>query len=110
MNNENISINPPFQSMEHAILQNSACDIYQNYFEDIEQHELIEQFTSKTVHVYKDYLDARRSCSYITWSEEGLHFCSVHCNIGELKNTCTDSYIWDVGELWGWSSLCKSKV
>ncbi|KAL1392808.1 hypothetical protein pipiens_012211 [Culex pipiens pipiens] len=84
------------KSMEHAILQNSACDIYQNYFEDIEQHELIEQFTSKTVHVYKDYLDARRSCSYITWSEEGLHFCSVHCNIGELKNTCTDSYIWDV--------------
>ncbi|XP_062715648.1 dynein intermediate chain 3, ciliary-like [Aedes albopictus] len=84
------------KTMEHAILQNSACDIYQNYFEDIEQHELIEQFSSKTVHVYKDNLDVKRSCSYICWSEEGMHFASIHCNIGEMNNTVTDSYIWDI--------------
>lgn len=90
--------------MEHAILQNSACDIYQNYFEDIEQHELIEQFSSKTVHVYKDNLDVKRSCSYICWSEEGMHFASIHCNIGEMNNTVTDSYIWDIG-WWPHTSL-----
>ncbi|XP_058838627.1 dynein intermediate chain 3, ciliary-like [Topomyia yanbarensis] len=84
------------KTMEHSILQNSACDIYQNYFEDVEQHELIEQFNSKTVHVYKDYLDVKRSCSYISWSDEGLHFASTHCNIGEMNNKVSDSYIWDI--------------
>ncbi|XP_055597025.1 dynein intermediate chain 3, ciliary-like [Uranotaenia lowii] len=84
--------------MEHGILQNSACDIYQNYFEDTEQHELIEQFSSKTVHVYKDNLEERRNCSYICWSEEGMHFASIHCNIGQYNNinAVTDSYIWDI--------------
>ncbi|XP_041782776.1 dynein intermediate chain 3, ciliary-like [Anopheles merus] len=84
------------RTMDHAIMQNNACNIYQNYFEDIEQHELIEQFTSKTVHVYKDYLEEKRSCTYICWSDEGNHFASAHCNIGQRRGTTTDCYIWDI--------------
>jgi dynein intermediate chain 2 len=83
--------------MEHAILQNNACNIYENYFEDIEPLNIIEQFTSKTLNVYKDYLDEIRSVSYICWQpDEGIHFASTHCRIEGDTTKNKDSYVWDV--------------
>lgn len=44
--------------MEHYIFQNNAVNIYENYFDDVEEAVLHEKCSSRTVNVYRDPLNA----------------------------------------------------
>ncbi|XP_014215691.1 dynein intermediate chain 3, ciliary [Copidosoma floridanum] len=85
--------------MEHYVLQNNACNIYQQYFEDTEPMPLVQQASCRTVNVYRDSLPVRRSATHISWSpDQGTRIAVTHCSTDfkKLANYSPISYIWDV--------------
>lgn len=42
------------KACENAIHQNNAVNLYENYFEELEEIDLKEAYSCKTVNVYKD--------------------------------------------------------
>lgn len=81
--------------VENSILQNNAVNIYENYFEESEPVQLVEQYSSKTVNVYRDYLESKRSITRISWSPDEIHFASSHHN-PQTHSNIFDCYLWDV--------------
>lgn len=54
------------KSCEHAIFQNNAINLYETYFEDLENADLKEEYTSKTLNLYRDHSKVRMTLfSYI---------------------------------------------
>ncbi|KAL0103408.1 hypothetical protein PUN28_017582 [Cardiocondyla obscurior] len=86
-------------SMEHCILQNNACNIYEQYFADVEAAPLIQRAFSRTVNVYRDPLPIKRQITHLSWSpDQGNRFAASYCNI-DFKKTSSNhymSYIWEV--------------
>lgn len=88
------------KSCEHAIYQNNAVNLYETYFEDLEQIDLKEEYSSKTLNMYRD--KTTRTVRKVVWNPEDSspHFTSVHCGnqnyydylLGE-ENTL---HIWDI--------------
>lgn len=86
--------------MEHCILQNNVCDIYEQYFNDIEATSLIQRTFSRTVNVYRDPLPMKRQITHVSWSpDQGTRFAASYCNTDfkNIMNFSTTSYIWDIG-------------
>lgn len=42
------------KACEHAIFQNNAINLYENYFDDLETIDLKEEYNSKTLNIYRD--------------------------------------------------------
>jgi dynein intermediate chain 2, axonemal len=42
------------KACEHAIFQNNAINLYENYFEDLESVDLKDEYSSKTLNIYRD--------------------------------------------------------
>lgn len=94
-----------FKSMEHYILQNNACNIYEQYFTDMEVTSLIQRAFSRTVNVYRDPLIAKRRITHLSWSpDQGNRFAASYSNVDFKKSTSGNytSYIWEVGTLSEW--------
>lgn len=53
------------KSCEHAIFQNNAVNLYETYFEDMEQVDLKEEYTCKTLNMYRD--KTTRGVKKISW-------------------------------------------
>ena len=51
------------KSCEHAIFQNNAINLYETYFEDLESADLKEEYTSKTLNLYRDHSKVRMTFS-----------------------------------------------
>lgn len=89
--------------MEQCILQNNACNIYEQYFNYMEPTSLIQRAYSRTVNVYRDILPMKREVTHLSWSpDQGTRFAASYCNT-DFKKPITDnaqSYIWDVGKLY----------
>ncbi|XP_072763617.1 dynein axonemal intermediate chain 2 isoform X3 [Anoplolepis gracilipes] len=86
-------------SMEHCILQNNACNIYEQYFEDVETNPLIQRAFSRTVNVYRDPLTTKRQITHLSWSpDQGNRFAASYCNEDFKKSSSGNyaSYIWEV--------------
>jgi dynein intermediate chain 2 len=86
--------------MEHYVLQNNACNIYQQYFDDTEPSELVKRIFCRTVNVYRDPLPTKRPVSHISWSpDQGSRIAVSYCctDFKKLVNLSPISYIWDVG-------------
>ncbi|XP_043678098.1 dynein axonemal intermediate chain 2-like isoform X2 [Vespula pensylvanica] len=86
-------------AMEHCILQNNVCDIYEQYFNDIEATSLIQRTFSRTVNVYRDPLPMKRQITHVSWSpDQGTRFAASYCNTDfkNIMNFSTTSYIWDI--------------
>ncbi|KAK1132130.1 hypothetical protein K0M31_016263 [Melipona bicolor] len=85
--------------MEQCILQNNACNIYEQYFSYMEPVSLIQRVYSRTVNVYRDILPIKRQITHLSWSpDQGNRFAASYCNT-DFKNIINDnpqSYIWDV--------------
>lgn len=89
-----------FKSMEHCILQNNACNIYEQYFADVEANPLIQRAFSRTVNVYRDPLTTKRQIAHLSWSpDQGNRFAASYCNDDFKKSSSGNyaSYIWEVG-------------
>ncbi|KYN14063.1 Dynein intermediate chain 2, axonemal [Trachymyrmex cornetzi] len=88
-----------FKSMEHCILQNNACNIYEEYFADVEAIPLIQRAFSRTVNVYRDPLTMKRQITHLSWSpDQGNRFAASYCNVDFKKTFSSNytSYIWEV--------------
>lgn len=87
------------KSCEHAIFQNNAINLYETYFDDLETADLKEEYSSKTLNIYRD--KSKRGIRKVVWTpDEPTHFASCHVGyqnyynylIGE-PNTVN---IWDI--------------
>lgn len=88
--------------MEHCVLQNNACNIYEQYFTDVDMTPLIQRTFSRTVNVYHDPLNTKRQITHLSWSpDQGNRFAASYCNVDFKKNSCSNymSYIWEIGAL-----------
>lgn len=88
--------------MEHCILQNNSVNIYEAYFENIEDTSLAEHSSARTVNVYRDICKPKRPVTHLSWSpDSGSHIAVTHCNL-EFQRTPPDlstfSYIWEIGK------------
>ncbi|XP_025269650.1 dynein intermediate chain 2, axonemal isoform X1 [Camponotus floridanus] len=86
-------------SMEHCILQNNACNIYEQYFADVEANPLIQRAFSRTVNVYRDPLTSKRQITHLSWSpDQGNRFAASYYNDNFKKSSSSNyaSYIWEV--------------
>ncbi|XP_063223643.1 dynein intermediate chain 3, ciliary [Bacillus rossius redtenbacheri] len=87
-------------SMEHYILQNNALNLYEVYFEDVEETAVPERGSARTVNVYRDPSSVKRPVTYLSWSPDGGSKVAVtHCNLEFQRapaDLSTHSYIWDV--------------
>ncbi|CAI5644627.1 unnamed protein product [Oreochromis niloticus] len=89
------------QVMEHCIRQNNAVDIYQECFEDEEEVEEIQEPPSaKTVNVFRDPNEIKRTVTSLSWQPDGGRKLAVAYSSLEFqkssKDMSLDSYIWDI--------------
>lgn len=86
--------------MEHCIKQNNAIDIYEEYFDQMEIETTEEPPSAKTINVFRDPNDIKRSVSHLSWYPDGNRKLAVAYSNLEFQrsspNTSYDSYIWDI--------------
>ena len=60
---------PNLKSMEQCIRQNNAIDIYEDYFETVDEATQCEKPEAKTVHVFRDPTTTqyKRPISAVSW-------------------------------------------
>ncbi|KAL4648624.1 dynein intermediate chain 2, axonemal-like [Arapaima gigas] len=104
--------------MEHSIKQNNAIDIYQEYFgegeeEEEEMADAKEQPAAKTINVFRDPNEVKRTASSLSWHPDGNHKLAVAYSSLEFqrasKSMNFDSYIWDI-ENRNWPDLTLKPV
>lgn len=86
--------------MEHCVSQNNACNIYEQYFTNVDAMPLIQRTCSRTVNVYRDPLNVKRQITHLSWSpDQGNRFAASYCNVDSKKSSCNNhtSYIWEIG-------------
>ena len=104
--------------VEDLIKQNNAIDIYEEYFAGSQADHSSEQPYAKTLTVFRDPSEIKRSASYISWNPDvDNRKCAVAYSIlgfqEQPEGMSKSSYIWDVNspnrpdfELRGPSQLC----
>eukprot|EP00744_Colponema_vietnamica_P003227 GILI01004977.1.p1 GENE.GILI01004977.1~~GILI01004977.1.p1 ORF type:complete len:582 (-),score=174.73 GILI01004977.1:310-2055(-) len=103
---------------ERSILQNNTIDIFEEYFEGEEVDTDTENLSTKTLMLFKDQSDVKRSVNKISWHPEGPTKLAVSYSILRFQQMPDDmpvqSYIWDVNnpntpdrELLPQSPLCS---
>ncbi|XP_039265047.1 dynein intermediate chain 3, ciliary-like [Styela clava] len=86
--------------MEHCIKQNNAIDIYEEYFDNLEIESTEEPPSAKTINVFRDPNEIKRTATHLSWYPDGSKKLAVAYSNLEFQrsspNTSFDSYIWDV--------------
>ncbi|CAL8102283.1 unnamed protein product [Calicophoron daubneyi] len=86
--------------MEHCIKQNNALNIYEDYFDEIEDNTSEEPPSAKTINILRDMNDIKRSVTHISWFPDGPSKLAIaYCNTefqSSSPNTSLESYIWDL--------------
>jgi len=86
--------------MEHTIRQNNAVDIYEEYFNDIVEDSCVEPPSAKTINVFRDPNEQKRTATNISWYPDNAQKLAVAYSVLEFQRSppgmCMDSYIWDV--------------
>ncbi|CAM9437147.1 unnamed protein product [Lampetra fluviatilis] len=86
--------------MEHCVKQNNAINIYQEYFEaeSVEVEE--EQPSAKTINVFQDPNELKRTATHLSWHPDAGRKLAVAYSClefqGATSGTSSDSYIWDI--------------
>lgn len=86
--------------MEHCIKQNNAIDIYEEYFSDIDVDTSGDPPSAKTINVFRDPHDTKRTATSLSWYPDSSGKLAVAYSILEFQQfageTAMDSYIWDI--------------
>eukprot|EP00058_Branchiostoma_floridae_P010277 XP_002595765.1 hypothetical protein BRAFLDRAFT_275418 [Branchiostoma floridae] len=86
--------------MEHCIRQNNAIDIYEEYFDDTTQESAEEPSSAKTINVFRDPNEIKRTATHLSWYPDGAKKLAVAYSNLEFQrsspDTSLDSYIWDI--------------
>mmetsp|Transcript_65783 Transcript_65783/g.173663 ORF Transcript_65783/g.173663 Transcript_65783/m.173663 type:complete len:566 (+) Transcript_65783:113-1810(+) len=88
-------------AVEQSIMQNYAIDIYQEYFSGEYADHSSEPPSAKTLSVFKDPNEVKRTVSHISWYPDGGRKLAVAFAIMQFQDWRMDkmsqkSYIWDV--------------
>lgn len=89
-------------TMESCIKQNNAIEIYQDYFNEIDEATDCEEPRAKTVNLYRDPESADghlRPVSSIAWNPDGEQIAIAYCNLeflGLQPETPKTSYIFNI--------------
>jgi len=82
--------------------QNNTIDLFEHYFQDEEPEHLPENLTMKTIALFKDPADEKRSVTKIGWHPEGpTKIVGSYSNLRFQRMTDEmpmASYIWDINE------------
>lgn len=93
-------LNNLFPQVEKMVMQNNAVDIYEEYFVDVDAAESEEMPSAKTISVFRDPNDDKRSATHISWYPDGARKLAIaYSNLefqGSAPDICMDSYIWDI--------------
>lgn len=87
--------------MEHCIKQNNAIDIYQEYFdEEVEVEVMDEAPSAKTINVFRDPQEVKRTATHLSWHPDGNRKLAVAYSCLNFQRapegTSNESYIWDL--------------
>ncbi|XP_056101402.1 dynein axonemal intermediate chain 2 [Rhinichthys klamathensis goyatoka] len=90
--------------MEHCSKQNNATDIYQDFFADEVEEEVVEESeeepSAKTINVFRDPNEVKRTATSLSWHPDGNHKLAVAYSSLEFQKAPNDmsfdSYIWDI--------------
>uniref|UniRef100_A0A7M5US50 Dynein intermediate chain 3, ciliary n=1 Tax=Clytia hemisphaerica TaxID=252671 RepID=A0A7M5US50_9CNID len=86
--------------MERCIQQNNAIDIYEEYFGNVIGDCINETPSAKTINVFRDPNDIKRTATKISWFPDGAQKLAIAYSVLEFQkaspDTCFDSYIWDI--------------
>merc|ERR1719387_2425887 len=90
------------KSTVSVLEQNSTIDLFEHYFHQEEPDHLVENLTMKTVALFKDPADEKRSVTKIGWHPEGpTKMVGSYSNLRFQRMTDEmpmSSFIWDVNE------------
>uniref|UniRef100_A0A5K3FF78 WD_REPEATS_REGION domain-containing protein n=1 Tax=Mesocestoides corti TaxID=53468 RepID=A0A5K3FF78_MESCO len=86
-------------SMEHCIRQNNALNIYEEYFNDVEYDASEDPPSAKTINIFRDINEIKRSATYVSWFPDGptkvaVAYCKTEF-LGNVNSNSMDSYVWD---------------
>eukprot|EP00054_Salpingoeca_dolichothecata_P018737 m.115500 g.115500 ORF g.115500 m.115500 type:complete len:584 (+) comp22988_c1_seq3:64-1815(+) len=86
------------QIMEHCIKQNNAIDIYEDYFRGQDDVGVVEPPSARTVTVFRDPNEIKRTAVNLSWYPDGATKIAVAYSILEFQKApagaSLDSYIW----------------
>eukprot|EP00741_Cyanophora_paradoxa_P011365 tig00020556_g10978.t1 len=87
-------------ALDHALKQNLAVDVYQEYFEGLKDGITSEAPSAKTLMVFRDPSPYKRSVSSVSWYADGPRRLAVSYAVLEFQRApegmSPSSYIWDV--------------
>merc|ERR1719313_1911402 len=89
------------EGVEHSIMQNNAIDIYQEYFAGEYADHASEPPSAKTLSVFKDPNEVKRTVCSISWYPDGgkklaVSFAIMQFQDWRMERMSNVSYIWDV--------------
>lgn len=88
------------RTAESAISQNNTIDLYEEYFQQVDQEYATEPPSCKTVAVFRDPNEIKRSATKISWHPELANKVAVSYSILQFQQMPDKmpitSYIWDV--------------
>jgi dynein intermediate chain 2 len=100
--------------MEHVIKQNNAIDIYELYFNEVENETIDDTPSAKTINIFRDPNTIKRTANHISWYIDGpKKIAASYCNLEFQKarmDICVDSYIWDIGSFFAYQFGLKKKL
>lgn len=86
--------------MENCIKQNNAVNIYEDYFDDAGLDSSIEPPSAKTINIFRDPNEIKRTATHLSWYPDGPKKLAIaYCNLdfqGSSPDSNMESYIWDV--------------
>merc|ERR1712142_960684 len=77
--------------MEHCIRQNNAIDIYEEYFETTEAESTEEAPSAKTINVFRDPNEIKRTATSLSWYPDGGRKLAVAYSNLEFQRTSPDT-------------------
>lgn len=88
------------KNAEQSIMQNNTIDLYEEYFADDSHPHSYSPPSCKTVSVFRDPNEVKRSATKLSWHPEGPNKLAVSYSILQFQQTPSNmdykSYIWDV--------------
>lgn len=85
--------------MEHAILQNNAVNIYEQYFVGAHSALSVDKATCRIQNTFRYTEETKRPVTHCSWSPSSTEFVLSHCNTtfqAPGADQAYGSYIWDV--------------
>lgn len=87
-------------TMEHVIRQNNASNIYEDYFPEPINSQMLDAHTARTISIFRDPNEMKRSATFLSWYPDGPRKLAVAYSVLEFQKApmglSFDSYIWDV--------------